>query len=1417
MVSPSKKKKLDKKGTENGGINPRKESGGLRKSSRPFRPLVGKKFYLDIKSHVSLAQVEKKLKILGATVELFLVRDVNYVISDRKDCAAASSVSSNTTLNNCPSVSQSPSASPSPSPATFTSSPADGLGQKKSRTRAEAMLERVRLQPQRVAVDPLDNARTWNIPIYSLETFLYKLDRLCAKSSRLQREVSGVKILKGNYLKIETDARPEFRELGVWPSINITVEKGVSPFTPVRSKWDNNENSKSHRMTRKLGKTVRDDNEQHRGGYCELCSVDYAELKTHIASAQHIKCATNSDQYAQLDALIRTKGVDSFLASHMCPSLTGPRRSLRSGSVDIITTTAMGNRNNNVHLPPVPPLSPPLTNGQFARTRSTTLHLRQSLDETTFAKKQPLEVQCNGVVNHCHFTRHSTAKSDSALPKEASGLELQTLSKRSRTISASCPSTAKEMTQLSPTGSDIATHHLRSRKQIWLPASLLGTTAEDELTTARSRCRNTPSPVKLPSRLRSPSPVKNCGRNSIKSVDSVTTHDEVLLPNKIQSKNLKIMIDSSTNINNHNTPLSPKHSVSCSSRNSFKPIETLKLDLRSPSPIKHVNSSNNRHSPKTLHSPVKESNFVAAKTVPAVVKRRRVKRKRLSAEEKLIEDNKAYYKVEVLNSKLRSTGYYLSQRELELSRINGSVDNPPCPGNTGDDTKNELKPVEKEPVVVRFKKVRKSELTLLSDEAESFMFGEPVRKERETSEETSGEESKKPSEECEKKFLKIKKEEVIDENSLGSCSVESNCSVNRKRRRTHAEMFIHDNLDYYKFEISNSRLRFHSSSYSPSPHCKSESLDNESKKILSSNQEGKPENKTETKSEYVASDIKDEKENVDLVTADVSSEGSVEDIQYSFEMIPESESWYQTYRRQDTCNEYYYPSYTDYPKRLLPYEYPSSERHQFLRRERRLIYRRRKSRFSKLIDDKPRKSPRCHASTLAIMSSLMRRKPRDSPDKHQKSSENEVINQKPPVPQPPPLNVQEEESCSSVPETICIPEIRIETKLPENNINYKDIAENISELFYRVYNESDDDRYLQTLKSIIKCLEAPTESDSVLPLKNSKSKSKSIKSSNTKYTDPSVDADELCLPVDPNVLVEAGDVNTCIRPGPTVDVITLIDNYRHSTSIERADYEHMHPRAVDALRALTVDNSSDCGGSSTCEGLSFFEDGRLGKRKYRKKKRNLTGWPLGRPRRRVVKKDDETTTPVNKRRGGGRKKANTSTSDSAEAEKSDTVVSSENVKSNLCDDGNNKDDNIPTVVSVHGDDNVNTTSCSISESVESSVATAAVPVSSLTRTVSLDSSPYSNNKNSEYQPCYIRVKKIPPPDCTADCKKEVLHSRHLRSSSSSDIFVSSPVKHFVVEDNGVDNSSTVMKKIPHKRKRLGRRWSRSYSFVRKFR
>lgn len=62
------------------------------------------------------------------TIEQFLVKEVNYVVTDRKDAPKANSSASCST----PLLSQLPSPSPSPSPSLGVSSPLDGLGQKKT-------------------------------------------------------------------------------------------------------------------------------------------------------------------------------------------------------------------------------------------------------------------------------------------------------------------------------------------------------------------------------------------------------------------------------------------------------------------------------------------------------------------------------------------------------------------------------------------------------------------------------------------------------------------------------------------------------------------------------------------------------------------------------------------------------------------------------------------------------------------------------------------------------------------------------------------------------------------------------------------------------------------------------------------------------------------------------------------------------------------------------------------------------------------------------------------------------------------------------------------------------------------------------------------------------------------------------------
>uniref|UniRef100_A0A1B6DQA9 DBF4-type domain-containing protein n=1 Tax=Clastoptera arizonana TaxID=38151 RepID=A0A1B6DQA9_9HEMI len=1198
MVSPSKKnKKPDCKSRENGLLN---KSNSKKPSKVPVhtKPLLSKRFYLDVKNPALVSKIEKKLKLLGATIEVFLIKEVDYIVSDRNvplRCTRENSGDSKTPGTATP--------SPSPSPA-FLSSPADGGVPKKSRTRAATMLEKICLQPNHIDVNPLEKAISWNIPIFSLKNFLQRLEKLCTKfiphsnSSRSKQDSlkPGLRILRGHYIKIETGKRPEFREFDDWPCINFNSKLGECPFSAIRQR---NENKR--KANRKILKD-QEESDKNLSGYCELCHVDYADIKSHIVSVQHKSLATNAEKFAQLDNLIKTKNIESFVATQMCPSLLNSRRSLRSGSVDV-SCPAMGMRNSVPQSTTSAP-APPLPNGKIlTRTRSSSIQLRQSLDDN-FTKKT-LKVQCNGAINHCHYTRYAV-KSDTAIHKEANNVG-ESLTKRSRSISASCPG---EFLQLSPTGSD-STHHLRSRKQIILPSNLIGTTAEDAL---RSRGL----------------------RDSLPDTRALSS-----IKSSVKSEN------------KFSPPVSPVKSI--------KTIPT-------PSPnLKSGKNSLNCKMPRGSSS-----------------KKKKFNRRRLNPEEKLLEDNKAYYKVEVLNTKLRSTGYYLTQRELELSKVNGAD------SSIAENcvlSKNDVKPEEKEPVVVRFQKIRKTELTLLSDEAENFMFGEPIRKE--SSENSSeGEEedfdddeetstTALESEDNKKSIkLKIKKEDIQDENSIGSCSITSSCSSYRRKRQTQAEAFIRDNFDYYKFELSGSRLRYQGSilpHIPPDPKESVKSEDDHSKEI----------SKT---SECIKKKILEEEseDGKDIINNDCDGNEKLDQITFSFEEIPENETWYKTYKRQDDCKEVYYPAYHEYPKVLLPYQFPSSFRHNLSNSEKGFV-RKRHSRFP-ILDDKPRKSPRCHASTLAIMSSLLRKKGKDP-------SPNTSLVQTDHQPNEPIFNNCEDSRSSFNDIPLVIPEIKVENKL-EKKKNIKEILKVINDVISKSFIEDEDDKYAQTLKAIKKDLDSDKDLDS----SPKRGKVKTPRSSATKRE---FSESDMCLPVDSNILTEVGNVSTMCSPGPIVDVISLLDTFKYCSSMERADYEHMNPHAIDALRVLTVDgscNGSDCGASSTCD-MSFLDDGRTNRRKKRKK-RNLTGWPLGKPRRKLVKKFEEGS-PVCKEE-----------KDSFIEDKTDelTPVNSENVSECVSESKN---------------------------SVCSSPKTIYKKLNSLSRTMSVDST-----SRNEIQECCIKISRL---------------------------------------------------------------------------
>lgn len=343
-------------------------------------------------------------------------------------------------------------------------------------------------------------------------------------------------------------------------------------------------------------------------------------------------------------------------------------------------------------------------------------------------------------------------------------------------------------------------------------------------------------------------------------------------------------------------------------------------------------------------------------------------RHRLSVEERLIEDNRAYYKVEVLGNKLRSSAV--------PGGGGGGLQH--SPSKDGDDEeKKDDAPSSEKPVVVRFKRVRKSELSLLSDEAESFMFGEAKRDD--SSETSDGEqssvlprdtESSEGNETGNSSLLSSSplissppvKQEIVEEDSQDSVHL----GRVRRRRRTQAEAFIKDNADYYKFETPGSRLRYQAPLTGIKDYADGE---RGGKKSSAELEDG------DRSSQALSGD--------DIVEKIYPSKPSaeIEKMQFSFEAIPKSEPWYQTYQRQDTGAEFWHCFSEDDSMKpfLLPYEIENF--HEILLRSlsgRVDGKKRGRGRGIGCAGRSPRKSPRCHASTLAIMSTIIRKREQQS-------------------------------------------------------------------------------------------------------------------------------------------------------------------------------------------------------------------------------------------------------------------------------------------------------------------------------------------------------------------------------------------------------------------------------------------------------
>lgn len=1015
MVSPSKHQQQQQQQQEQHRQTSGENKSDPRRTShiriqKGLKPLEKKSFYLDIKNHATAAKLEAQIRKLGGTIELFLVRGVSLVISDRVDktghtnsekhrWTCASGGSGPRSLRSI----EVPTPTPTPStPLLSSECPSSnytnlrGQTTQRSKSRVDAMLERALTQPQQCSVDLLDNAHNWGIPIWAIEKLQAWLDKIYAsfkdtynlKQLKQTNQHSTekdfkVKHLRGSYVKFESfhrTTRPVFLELSSWPTLNFDGDPGSCPFNTKKqgkreSKLTNKEIKENKQAVESTNRTEGKEmtrrpranaararrTEQLVAGYCEICHIHYDDLSKHLQTEQHLNFVANDDNFLSLDTLINAgANVEAFLKLNRkdiekdCDCFPNGDGNLHN----VVLPEEKVNKNTKT-LSDFSVDDIKMVNG--AR-RNLNLKLNSPHNLRTRAKHES-----GHLLRSKGSPWHEIDKSEKLYDK----FEGYTIKKRSKgTIWIEEDDPDEKYAE------DILRKESK-REDYKRPFS---DDIDDVLNTKEDNISSKDSNNLDPPNLQ-PAIVHNNTQNGIINSRRVS-EDSDYLKNKDECNGdenacaLECMISVENGVvdNSYTGNCKPCNDLlqrdNCALQAEKVTIEARKLSDDAKELVCDESNSDKseQKDPKALQG---ENNRCAKPKHPSRFNRRGGRsirgryRHRLSVEERLIEDNRAYYKVEVLGNKLRSSAVTGSGNlQQHAASKDGDVEE-----------KKETPSSSEKPVVVRFKRVRKSELSLLSDEAESFMFGEPKRDDSIEQSSDNEQSSILPKDtttensevnETANSFTLLSsplnsspvKQEIIDEDSQDSVHL----GRARKRRRTQAEAFIKDNTDYYKFETPGSRLRYQAPLTGIKDSAFADSREHAALK----------------KSAQQSNDCKPQIEDVAEKIYPSKPSTEIEKMQFSFEAIPKSEPWYQTYQRQDMGAEFWH-CFSECDARkpfLLPYEIENF--HETLMKMQSRIdlgsRKRGRGRGVGSAGRSPRKSPRCHASTLAIMSTIIRKR-----------------------------------------------------------------------------------------------------------------------------------------------------------------------------------------------------------------------------------------------------------------------------------------------------------------------------------------------------------------------------------------------------------------------------------------------------------
>ncbi|XP_078080579.1 uncharacterized protein LOC144500956 [Mustelus asterias] len=286
--------------------------------------ISGKTFYLDLPNNKNTTFLEDVVKKWGGTIESFLSKEVDYVISNSKEANLGSKSVNIAPVPNKEYLKNSQASTPP------SANPRNG--QLMQISRGKRLLETVIKNNECGGGNSiLANARSWGVKILHLDDLLAYFGKKGIKllnanrkaernghSPKSNRKTTKVGKLKQPFLKIEDCSRhfrPLYQQYVSYPELNYKSHKGYSAFDPLKkSKNGHQEQEQSKhgdcRMTNSEGdvetitKPAATHREKNRQRFCECCHEPFYDLVGHLVSKQHQDFASDPSQFTVLDDIV---------------------------------------------------------------------------------------------------------------------------------------------------------------------------------------------------------------------------------------------------------------------------------------------------------------------------------------------------------------------------------------------------------------------------------------------------------------------------------------------------------------------------------------------------------------------------------------------------------------------------------------------------------------------------------------------------------------------------------------------------------------------------------------------------------------------------------------------------------------------------------------------------------------------------------------------------------------------------------------------------------------------------------------------------------------------------------------------------------------------------------------------------------